>query len=381
MKKIVISYTIPTTFIFSTEIISSLKKEGYHITIISSNEIELQEVAKKLSVDYVSVAFTREFSIYKDLVALIQMILVLYKIKPKVVLGATPKAALISMIASRILNVRYRVYHVLGLPYETATGFKKHILVWVEKLTSLCATNILPVSTSLSSVYLSKFHFLKEKMNAIASLTIAGVDIEKFDKNRFSLYNDQIKKEIGIPNGFFVIGFVARLSVDKGIGDFIAFWEQMKLKYDNLVVLMVGDQDERDGFDIKRLNDFFEDENVFHINHTNEVEKYMSVMDVFVLPSYREGFGNVNIEASSMKLPVISYNVTGCKDSVKDGFSGFLVEKNDIEALVLKVSYFIDSPLGIEKFGNQGRKYVEENFTRQKVAHDIVKYLNSLESI
>ena len=104
----------------------------------------------------------------------------------------------------------------------------------------------------------------------------------------------------------------------------------------------------------------------------------MAIMNVFVLPSFREGFGNVNIEASAMKVPVVSYNVTGCKDSVKDGFSGFLVKKNDINALVEKVSYFIDSPLEAEKIGSQGRLYAEKYFNRSKVSFGFVNFLNTL---
>ncbi len=378
MKKIIFCYTVPSTFIFTTDIITILKDKGYKVILMSSNEQELMEVAKSLNVDFVFFDFTREFSIYRDLATLIKMINLLRKLKPEIVIGATPKSALISMMASKFVGVNHRIYHILGLPYETATGIKKTILLLVEKLTSFCATRIVPISSSVSKEYEIKFKFTKNIFHNIGLLSIAGVDLKKFDNNRFVFIKDQIKKDIGIQNNYFIIGFVGRLTVDKGVGDFIALWNGIKKKYDKVAVMIIGDTDSRDGFDQNLLNVFFEDQNVFHFAKTNEVEKYMSIMDVFVLPSYREGFGNVIIEASSMKVPVVSYNVTGCKDSVKDGFSGILVEKNNINSLISAVSYFIDYPSEKEKFGDQGRSYVEKYFSRYNIALNFVKFINNL---
>ena len=378
MKKIVICYSIPATFIFATEIIASLKKEGYQVILISSHKQELINVANSLNVDYCYINITRDFNIIRDITVIIKMIFVFRKIKPFIVIGATPKAALLSMIASKISGVKHRVYHVFGLPFETAYGFKRSILLLSEKATSFCASSIIPISSSLKKVYEAKFKFIKNKIHSIGLLSIAGVDLEKFDVSRFVDFKDQIKKDLGIPNNYFIIGYVARLTVDKGVGDFIALWNELKKKYDKIAVVIIGERDTRDAFNQDLLNVFLEDQNVFNIKKTNEVEKYMSIMNVFVLPSFREGFGNVNIEASSMKVPVVSYDVTGCKDSVKDGFSGFLVEKNDINALVEKVSNFIDSPFYGEKIGSQGRLYAEKYFNRSKVSLDFVNFLNTL---
>jgi glycosyltransferase involved in cell wall biosynthesis len=378
MKKIVICYTIPATFIFATDIITILKDEGNHVILMSSCEEELTKVSKSLNVDFISIDITRKVSIYKDLATLVKMSNLLRKLKPDIVIGATPKSALISMIASKFAGVNHRVYHILGLPYETATGIKKIILISIEKITSFCANSIIPISTSLRIEYETKFKFIKNKIHTTGSLSIAGVDLDKFDSGRFVDTKNQIKKDLGIPTNYFIIGFVARLTVDKGVGDFIDLWDRLKKIYDNIAVMIIGERDSRDAYNQDLLNIFFEDPNVFHIRHTNEVEKYMSIMNVFVLPSFREGFGNVNIEASAMKVPVVSYNVTGCKDSVKDGFSGFLVKKNDINALVEKVSYFIDSPLEAEKIGSQGRMYAEKYFNRSKIALGFVNFLNTL---
>jgi predicted glycosyltransferase len=149
MKKIVICYTIPITFIFATEIIARLKKEGYQVILISSHKQELINVANSLNVDYYYIKITRDFNVIRDITAIIKMIFVFKKLKPFIVIGATPKAALLSMIASKISGIKHRIYHVFGLPFETAYGLKRSILLLSEKTTSLCARSIIPISSSL----------------------------------------------------------------------------------------------------------------------------------------------------------------------------------------------------------------------------------------
>ena len=335
MSKILFCYTVPETFHFTLESILLLKDRGHEITLISSEELKLKKVANELNVKYKFLNLRRDFSIISDGLNVIKLFFILRTIKPDIIIGATPKGALISMIASCLLGLKHRVYHIFGLPYETASGLKKIVLTFVEKLTSHCATDIIPISNSVKDVYNIKFPKIKSKMRDIGQLTVGGVDTIKFDSDRFTTKIESIKKNLGIPNANLVIGFVGRLTNDKGIGDFIAMWEIIKNKRENITALVVGSSDARDNFDKKKLQEFFNESRVFYIDFNDEIEKYMAIMDVFVLPSFREGFGNVNVEASSMKIPVVSYNVTGCKDSVKEGYSGFLVEKKNITSLIL----------------------------------------------
>jgi len=368
MSKILFCYTVPETFHFTLESILLLKDRGHEITLISSEELKLKKVANELNVKYKFLNLRRDFSIISDGLNVIKLFFILRTIKPDIIIGATPKGALISMIASCLLGLKHRVYHIFGLPYETASGLKKIVLTFVEKLTSHCATDIIPISNSVKDVYNIKFPKIKSKMRDIGQLTVGGVDTIKFDSDRFTTKIESIKKNLGIPNANLVIGFVGRLTNDKGIGDFIAMWEIIKNKRENITALVVGSSDARDNFDKKKLQEFFNESRVFYIDFNDEIEKYMAIMDVFVLPSFREGFGNVNVEASSMKIPVVSYNVTGCKDSVKEGYSGFLVEKKNITSLITEVSHFLDSLQKRVKFGTQGRKYVQKHFTRKIVA-------------
>lgn len=376
MSKILFCYTIPDTFHFSIETILMLKEKGYEVTLMSSNKEKLKQVAGELNVNFEFLDLSRDFSIGKDLINVAKLFFILRRIKPNIIVGATPKAALISMIASFFARVNYRVYHIFGLPFETAVGLKRTILILVEKITCLFASDVLPISRSVKEIYIDNFPMVQSKIHDVALLTVGGVDILKFEKDKFLAHHQSIKKTIGIPKEKLVVGFVARLTNDKGFGDFIAMWKILKLNREDVVALIIGSPDTRDGFDEKKLQSFFCDTEVYHLDFTKEVEKYMSIMDVFVLPSFREGFGNVNAEASSMKIPVVSYDVTGCKDSVKNGVSGILVEKNDVGALARAVTSFLDSQQERVKFGEQGRKLIETHFTRKKVAENFCEFLD-----
>ncbi|WP_289054504.1 glycosyltransferase family 4 protein [Carboxylicivirga marina] len=366
MKKIVFCYTIAGTFRFSTDIISTLKREGFEVTIISSYSKELVDIAKLLDVPFRHFNIGRDISLLRDFKCLVELIGLLRHIKPDIVIGATPKAALISMLASRIARIKYRVYHIFGLPYETADGWKQRILLLMEKFTYMLSSHVVCISRSIRDVYRKRFPNVRSKLVDVGLLTVGGVNLVKFNADRFIV--SDIKEELKIPKEKIVIGFVARLTNDKGVGDLIEMWLKLKSYRDDIVLLVVGERDSRDSFDQEKLNILFDDQDVFIIGYTELVEKYMAVMDVFVLPSHREGFGNVNVEASAMKLPVVSYNVTGCKDSVKDNYTGYLVDLKDVDTLSDAVDSLLNDATKRELIGSNGRLYVEKYFTRQKVA-------------
>lgn len=374
MTKIVFCYTIPGTFHFSNETISVLRDNDFEVILISSQEQVLSEIASTLNVDYKYLDIRRNYSIFRDIIAIYKLTFILRELKPDIVIGATPKASLITMIASHFAKVKHRIYHIFGLPYETASGLKRKILTTTEIITSYFSTDIIPISHSINEVYINKFPSTEQKMHNIGLLSVGGVDTSKFYKERFNSTFEKTKFELGIPNDYLVIGFIARLTKDKGVGDFIAMWNIIKIKREKVVALIIGSEDTRDSFNIQKIKDFINENRVYHVEWTNEIEKYFSVIDIFVMPSHREGFGNVNAEASSMQIPVVSYNVTGCKDSVKNGFSGILVKKGDISSLASSVLSLIDSAEKRQILGVNGRKFVEENFKRDKVANIFKHY-------
>lgn len=375
MKTIVFCYTIPGTFNFSIKTIKSLKDLGHNVVLISSDKEKLTHLAKSLGVQSRHLEMSRSITIWRDLKLIIQLISTLRKCNPDIVIGATPKAALISMVASYFSKVNYRIYHIFGLPYETARGFKRFLLKTIELITSLFSSEIIPISHSIYQEYQENFPFVKNKINYFYPLTVGGVDIERFNPANFRDKKLSLREELSIAKQEIVIGFVARLTIDKGVYDFIEVFENLSQQYSNLTALVVGSKDTRDSAEVKRLEEFFNWSNVIHIEWTTKVEKYFSIMDIFVLPSYREGFGNVNVEASAMEIPVVSYDVTGCKDSVLDKVTGILVKSHDRKALFEAILFLVGDIQERKLLGKQGRKHVSKTYSDDIVAKKFADHI------
>jgi len=375
MKTIVFCYTVTETFNFSLKTIKNLKDLGYEVILISSEKDNLTRIAGSLGVQSRYLEISRSISVLADLKSVIRLIRILRNCKPDIVIGATPKGALISMIASYFVAVKCRIYHVFGLPYETAHGLLRVILKSVEWITSLFATEIIPISNSIYHEYLSNVQGVKNKTSYFYPLTVGGVDIERFNPIYFQESKIALRKELCISKSNIVIGFAGRFTIDKGIYDYIDVIESLSNQYDHITALVVGSIDTRDCPDNKQLEEFFSKKNVIHIEWTTKIEEYFSVMDIFVLPSYREGFGNVNVEASAMEVPVISYNVTGCKDSVSENVSGLLVKSRDTIRLAESIAILIKDPHLRTQLGKKGRLFVAEKFSDKIVAQNFIRHI------
>lgn len=376
MSKIIFSYTVPVTYCFSTETIAKLKDAGHDVTLLSSNESELKLIADGLGVGYKCISFQRSMNPLADIKSIYQLAKYFKKVKPDLVIGATPKASMQSMIASKFVHVPVRVYHIFGFPFETSKGLFRKILVEIERLTAKCATHVLPISHSIGEVAITNKLVKKGKLHLTNALTIGGVDTERFNpsvvdssglKERFNRKEDEI-----------VIGFVGRLTIDKGLFDYMEVVDRLSEKYHNLRCLIIGANDERCPIDKTLFDKFISKHNTIYIEHTNEVERYMGLMDIFLQPSYREGFGNANVEAESMNVPVVCYDVTGCKDSISNGKTGFCVPFKDIDGLCKVMISLIEDSKKRKRMGEYARKFVKENYSREKVASFNCEYFSNL---
>lgn len=376
MKNIVLCCTIPDTFGFSLNLITQLKDSGVKVTLVSSDEAKLKQLAQELDVYYKYVPFYRGMNPLKDLSAIYALYKILKNEKPDVIVGATPKAAMVSMIAAKMAKVKNRIYHIYGLPYETAKGLKFKLLLGVEKLTGTCASHIVPIGTSVKISVLSHRLFPEKKMIQHGLLTVGGVDIDRFNPVALEREGKELRHSLNIPDGDIVIGYVARLTYDKGFGDLVDIWGRIK-KHKNVHLLIVGSVDRRVPLPEEMLDSFFSQERVHNLGFRMDVEKCFAAMDIFLFPSYREGFGNVSIEASAMEIPVITYDVTGCKDAVQNDVSGFIVPFRDYNAVVSRLKELSDNEDLRLRLGRQGRQRVMEYFTNEIVANNFIDIIHN----
>ncbi len=367
-----ISFVIPY---FLGQQLNWFHQKGYEEYVVCSDSEELESFSKKYSFSYKAIDVLRKISIKKDLMAVYKTVKYIKQIKADIVVGHTPKGGLVAMLAAFLAHVPIRIYFRHGLVYETSKGIKRFILMNVDRFASLLATKIVCVSPSVAERSLEDKLNSSRKQVVLLNGSCNGVDIERFSK-------DKISKEIisatrmkyGINENDFVIGFTGRIVRDKGVIDLINAFDILKEKYSNIKLMLVGMLEERDAIPQETIKKIEEDKSIIALGYINnsEIEKYYALMDVMILPSYREGLGMSLLEASSMGIPVIGTRVTGVVDAVVENETGFFVN-HDEKDIAEKISYLIDNPSERERMGRNGKEMVATKFRQELVWKEIEK--------
>ena len=343
----------------------TFKKKEYEFHFVASPSDILYEYSKSVNGKAKGIEITRSINPFKDLLAIFKLSFYIFKNRFQVVVGHTPKGALLSMLSSWLMRVPKRVYFRHGLVYETMTGFSRKIMILVEKLTAFCATDIICVSSSLCEKSLKDKLNKSNKQYLLGKGTCGGIDAKtKFNPKNLKLeIRNQIKEQIGISDQTFVVGFCGRLVRDKGVIELIDGFQKFVEQYtqNKFVLLIMGPIEERDSLPKATVESIHNNKNIHYAGSILEnIEYYYSLMDVFVLPSYREGFGLVNIEAAAMEIPVLTTKNTGCIDSIVEGVTGAYIDlsRNGIFEGIETV--FLNGQR--KQLGLNGRQMVLENF-------------------
>ena len=201
-----------------------------------------------------------------------------------------------------------------------------------------------------------------------------GLNLEAYDITKKEDYAREIKQQYGIPEDAPVVGFVGRLGREKGCHELFRAFKRVKEEFPKAKLLFVGPIEKQDTMDPDMLRYFETCDDIIKTGRVSHVEKYTSAMDVYVLPSYREGFGMGVVEASAMGVPVVVTKYPGPSSAMEEGVTGYSVPVKDVDLLTEYILKFLREPVVAKKMGLQGRKWVEERFD-QKVF--IEKYMKN----
>ena len=332
MKKLIIITTVPMSLATLVKGQAKYLSSYFDVKLVTSFSEKNQEISKDEGVELKSIDMTRQITIIKDLRALIELYKYFKNQKPDIVYTFTPKAGLLGMMASFLSRVPVRIHNIVGMPLMEATGKKFILLKFIERLTYFFSTNLF-----CNSFGLKKFineNLTKKDVKVIAQGSINGVDTEFFKNTKTLDEKELIRDKFKIDKKDFVITFVGRIVKDKGINELIEAFVNLSKKYNNLKLLLVGDYEEHLN-PIKKENKILIDslDSIITVGFQNDIRDFLSITDLFVLPSYREGLPNSLIEAGSFGIPLLATNINGCNEIIDDGITGILVEKKSAKKL------------------------------------------------
>ena len=350
------------------------KNKGYEEHIICSPSDEIKRYAIDKEFYYLEMPVTRSVTILKDIKAIKKTIKYIKSNNIDIVVGHTPKGALIGMIAGYLAKVPQRIYFRHGLVYETSIGVKKNILMFLDKISAKLATKVVCVSPSVYKRSLEDNLNSKRKQLVLHKGTCNGINVNRF--NRSNIDEDVInalKKRYNLSNEY-IIGYVGRLVLDKGIVELVNAFLDFNKKHKDSKLLLVGMLEKRDALPKETVNIITSHPDIINTGYidNSEIESYYALMNIFVLPSYREGFPTSVLEASSMGLPVITTKATGCIDSIVNGKTGLFMEFSSKSLYDLLVKLYENRTLGTQ-LGKRGRLFVVENFRQEIIWSEIEK--------
>jgi len=366
-----VTSTIPITIAkFHRELIRQVQAEGYDVCAVSSPGPELERVGREMAVRTRSLPMTREISPLKDLIALVQWLRLCLAERPSLVISATPKASLLSLLPAKATRARRRLYFLIGLRLEGEQGRRRHLLAVMERLTSWASTEVVANSPSLAARYAELRLAPEHKLRETRPGSSHGVDTSHFSPR---LPDMELADELGIDCSVPVIGFLGRLTHDKGIDCLIRAIALLHGDHITCQLLVVGAQNEPDSAvyldELESIG-----EHVFAVGAVDDVRPYFSLMDVHVLPSLREGFPNVVLEASAMGLPTVTTDATGAIDSVRDGETGVIVKTGDARGLADAIKTLVRDPGRASRYGVDARNWVMADFQPESVVRTLLAF-------
>jgi len=352
--------TVPITLIFFYgKQIDFLKEKGFDITVITSPDNFLDKRISK-NCRLVLIPMVRGISPSRDLVSLGKVFSELKKGHFDIIQYCTPKAALLGSISACILRIPVRLYLMWGLYYSGQGGILRFIMKLIEKIICICSTHISPDSKGNRDFAVKERLCPGDKISVVGEGSANGVDLDNFNPERLKQTGVDIRKKWGIPEKAFVLGFVGRLRRDKGINELVLAFNNLVSKYPHMYLLLVGPQEvgTREYMDEVRIA-IQTNKQIVCVGYQEKPEEFIAAMDVFVLPSYREGFGVVNVEASAMGIPVISTDIPGPKDSVISNQTGFLVPVKSVQCLIREIEKLIEDEGLCKRMGDAGREWAK----------------------
>ena len=353
--------------IFIRDLAEFLCASGFDVNFISSPGPEMKSSSEE-GVSVYGVPINREISPLQDIVSLWRLWRLLLRIRPDISNVGNPKAGLLGGLAAVLAGVPYRIYTLHGLRLETTRGWKRKLLWCMEWLSCRCAHHVYCVSHSLQKRAIELKLVDPGKACVVANGTFNGIEIERYSPTpERKAGARELRSKLNIDSRALVVGFVGRITRDKGIPELYQAYLLLRAQFADLRLLLVGEYEIGDPVPDEIRARIDTDPLVIRTGWIPEPSPYYQIMDVFALPTHREGFGLVSIEALASGVPVVTTMATGARDSVVDGITGFSTPVGDVPALAEAIAKLLRDAELRKRMEEAGRDWVARMFDRRIV--------------
>lgn len=360
---IVMGITHAQTCLVLTGRLRAFRAAGFGVTLISSPGPLLEDLAAAEDAEPLAIPIERGIAPLADLVSLFRLWRALRRLRPDLTEFSTPKAGLLGNLAARLCGVPARIYFLRGLRLETAQGLKRWVLLAAERMASACAQHVVCNSESLRDQALRLGIAPPGKLRMIGDGSSNGVDVE-----RFAPGPAEMRSRLGLPPQAPVVGFVGRLTRDKGVPELIDAFDEILKTLPAAWLLLVGWFDESDDALPVQLQARIDSHpRILRTGFVDDTAPYYRAMDIMVLPTWREGFPNVVLEAAATGIPVITTLSTGSRDAVVPEVTGLLIPPGYPQAISEASLHLLCDPNRRRRMGTAARAWVIERFVNGRV--------------
>jgi glycosyltransferase involved in cell wall biosynthesis len=343
----------------------------YDVTLVANGSAEDLIDSFGDHVSFVPLPIERKISLKNDICALFRLWRLFRKERFDGVHSIMPKAGLLSMLAARLAGVRLRVHTFTGQVWANKKGFRRFVLKSFDKVLAMNATQVFADSHSQCRFLIENNIVKARAIDVLGEGSVVGVNIKRFEYSQKVW--QQIRSEHQIPGDAVVFMFMGRLTRDKGLMDLSRAFSAAARQNANIHLLIVGSDEEGLEQEFYSLAKNFPGR-VHRAGFAEHPEEYLSAADVFCLPSYREGFGSVLIEAAAVGLPSIASRIYGITDAVEDGVTGILhhpASDREIAEAMLQLA----SNEGLRRqMGGAARQRAIEKFSEEHVTEAWVDF-------
>jgi glycosyltransferase involved in cell wall biosynthesis len=360
--KVVIVITVP--YVVKCHLPNTLKRmpADFEVCVVGRGVSEFSIAYPDIK--WKDINIERKATPFSDLWALLALCWFFLEYRPNIVHSLMPKAGLIAAIAGFICRIPVRIHTFTGQIWATQRGIKRILLRYSDFLTNLLNTVCLTDSASQSAfLYDNKISFKGKPLPFLLHGSLSGIDTTRFDLNKLAEPAIRLRNSLGIAKGDFIFTYIARKTRDKGAIDMLkAFSSLQKVSPRNTKLLFIGPDEDGEIMKLRATSpEFFL--NVIDVEFVDNHEVYLALTDVLCLPSYREGFGSIVIDAAALGIPTIGSNISGLTDSVLDGKTGVLFPVGDLDKFLGEMLRIIENLELRKQLGVNAKERVETYFT------------------